>query len=247
MTQNVLIVGATSGIAEAVARRYAQRGARLFLAARNPDKLAAVAADLRARGAPTADVFVVDAGDAAQLTAMVDAAWQAMGSVQVALVAYGSLPDAPRTESDLDYMTQEFRLNAESILVCLAALAQRFQPQGAGVIAVIGSVAGDRGRASNYLYGAAKAAVHTFASGLRARLARSGVHVLTIKPGFVATQMTAHLKLPPALTADPATVATRIQQAIDRNRDVAYVPGFWWLIMTLIRLLPEPVFKRLKL
>ena len=247
MTQNVLIVGATSGIAEAVARRYAERGARLFLAARNPDKLATIAADLRARGATAADVLVVDATDSAQLTAMTDAAWHVMGSVHVALVAYGSLPDATRTETDTSYLTQEFRLNAESTLVCLTALAQRLQTQGTGVLAVIGSVAGDRGRASNYLYGAAKAAVHTFASGLRARLARSGVQVLTIKPGFVATQMTAHLKLPPALTADPASVAKRIQQAIDRKRDVVYVPGFWWLIMTIIRLLPEPIFKRLKM
>jgi len=247
MTENVLIVGATSGIAEAAARCYAERGARLFLAARNPTKLAAVAADLRARGAAAADVFIVEADDSTQLAAMQDAAWASLGSVQVALVAYGSLPDQARAETDMDYMTQQFRLNAESILICLAGLARRFEEQGAGVIAVIGSVAGDRGRPSNYLYGAAKAAVHAFTSGLRARLARRGVHVMTIKPGFVATQMTAHLRLPPALTADPATVATRIQQAIDRKIDVVYVPGFWRLIMCVIRLLPEPIFKRIKL
>lgn len=244
---NVLIVGATSGIAEAVARRYAQRGARLFLAARDVTKLEAVAADLRARGAAAVDTFVMDADDTAQLAAMQSAAWNALGEVQVALVAYGSLPDAARAANDSDYLVRQFRTNAESILVCLAGLAQRFQAQKSGVIAVIGSVAGDRGRASNYLYGAAKAAVHAFASGMRAQLQASGVHVLTIKPGFVATKMTAHLNLPARLTAEPAAVAKRIESAIDKRSDVIYVPGFWWLIMTIIRLLPEALFKRVKL
>jgi short-subunit dehydrogenase len=144
-------------------------------------------------------------------------------------------------------LIREFRLNAESVLVCLAGLAQRFQAQGAGVIAVIGSVAGDRGRASNYLYGAAKAAIHAFASGLRAQLYRQGVHVVTIKPGFVATQMTAHLHLPERLTAHPDAVAARIVAAVDRRRAVVYVPGFWRLIMLVVRMLPETIFMRLKL
>ncbi len=247
MTRNVLIVGATSGIAEAVARRYAQRGARLFLAARNPAKLAAVAADLRARGAAAVDIFVMDADDPAQLAAMQHAAWNALGVVHVALVAFGSLPDADRAAVESEYLIRQVRTNAESVLVCLAGLAPRFQSQKSGVIAVIGSVAGDRGRASNYLYGAAKAAVHAFASGLRAQLHPHGVRVLTIKPGFVATKMTAHLNLPPRLTADPAAVAKRIEAAIEKPRDVIYVPRFWWVIMTIIRLLPETLFKRVKL
>ena len=112
---------------------------------------------------------------------------------------------------------------------------------------MVGSVAGDRGRASNYLYGAAKAAIHAFASGLRAQLFHQGVNVMTIKPGFVATQMTAHLNLPARLLADPNVVATRIVVAVERRRSVVYVPGFWWLIMAIIRVLPEAVFNRLKL
>ena len=247
MNQNVLIVGATSGIAEAVARRYAERGARLFLVGRNSAKLEAVAADLRARGAGKVDTFLMDAEDVAQVAAMQDAAWTALGEIQVALVAYGSLPDAERAATDMAYLAREFRINAESTLICLAGLAQRFRAQRAGVIAVIGSVAGDRGRASNYFYGSAKAAVHAFASGLRAQLFADGVQVLTIKPGFVATRMTEHLKLPPRLTAQPAAVAARIETAIARRWDVVYVPGFWWLIMTIIRLLPEFIFKRVKL
>jgi decaprenylphospho-beta-D-erythro-pentofuranosid-2-ulose 2-reductase len=244
---NVLIIGATSGIAEAVARRYAQRGARLFLAARDATKLEAVAADLRARGAIAVDTFVMDADDTARVLAMQQSAWSALGVVDVALVAYGSLPDTKRAATDSDYLVRQFRTNAESVLACLAGLAERCQAQKRGVIAVIGSVAGDRGRASNYLYGAAKAAVHAFASGLRAHLHAQGVQVLTIKPGFVATKMTAHLNLPARLTSDPATVAKRIEAAIDARRDVIYVPGFWWMIMTIIRLLPESVFKRVKL
>jgi decaprenylphospho-beta-D-erythro-pentofuranosid-2-ulose 2-reductase len=174
-------------------------------------------------------------------------AWNTLGVVHIALVAYGSLPDSARAATDAEYLIREFRINAESVLVCLAGLARRFQSQGEGVIAVVGSVAGDRGRASNYLYGAAKAAIHAFASGLRAQLFRQGVNVMTIKPGFVATQMTAHLNLPARLIADPNVVAARIVGAVERRRSVVYVPGFWWLIMAIIRVLPEAVFKRLKL
>ncbi|HZO21736.1 MAG TPA: SDR family oxidoreductase [Steroidobacteraceae bacterium] len=247
MTQNVVIVGATSGIAQAVGRCYAARGSRLFLAARNPQRLEAVAADLRARGAGAVDIFIMDAEDAAQIQAMEQSAWAALGKVDVALIAYGSLPDQARAAVDSTYLVREWRVNAESVLLCLAGLAQRFQSQGGGIIAVVGSVAGDRGRPGNYLYGAAKSAVHAFSSGLRAQLWAQRVHVLTIKPGFVATSMTAHLNLPRLLTAEPAAVARRIVRAIDRRWDVCYVPGFWRLIMTVIRLLPETIFKRLKL
>jgi hypothetical protein len=246
MTHHVLVIGATSGIAEAVARLYAEQGARLFLAARNSTKLEAVAADLRVRGASAVDILVMDANDPVQVTAMQQAAWDAMSEVEIALIAHGSLPDPVRAATDTAYLIQEFRTNAESTIVCLAGLARRFQSQGKGVIAVIGSVAGDRGRASNYVYGAAKAAVHAFASGLRAQLFRQGVHVLTIKPGFVATQMTAHLSLPARLTADPDSVAARIKTAIEKRHNVVYTPGFWWLIVTIVRLLPETLFKRLK-
>ncbi len=247
MTQNVLVVGATSGIAQAVARRYAERGARLLLAARDAAKLDAVAADLRARGAGAAQVFVMDAQDPQQLEDMQQAAWTQLGSVDIALIAFGSLPDSERAAEDSGYLIREFRINAESVLVCLSGLARRFDSQGSGTIAVIGSVAGDRGRRANYLYGAAKAAIHTFASGLRAQLFRRNVHVLTIKPGFVATQMTAALNLPPLLTAEPDRVAAGIVAAIDKRRAVVYVPGFWRLIMLIIKLLPESIFKRLKL
>ena len=247
MNETILIVGATSGIAQAVARRYAGQQATLYLVARDADRLSAVAADLRARGAAATEVFVMDALDSDQWSVMLASAWKFLGQVNVALVAHGTLPDEARARSDAGYLAQQFRINAESVILCLAGLAERMRSQGSGVIAVVGSVAGDRGRASNYAYGAAKAAVHAYASGLRAHLFPSGVHLLTIKPGFVATRMTANLKLPARLTAQPDAVAARIERSIAARRDVAYTPGFWWLIMTVIRLLPEALFKRLKL
>jgi hypothetical protein len=189
----------------------------------------------------------MDANDTARLPLMQQSAWQALGQVELALVAHGTLPDAERARTDTAYLIQEFRTNAESVIACAAVLAESFRLQGSGVLAVIGSVAGDRGRASNYAYGAAKSAVHAFASGLRAQLFRHGVHVVTIKPGFVATQMTAQLQLPARLTAQPDAVAARIEAAIEHRRNVVYTPGFWWLVMAIIRLLPEALFKRLKL
>ena len=247
MNQNILIIGATSGIAEAVALRYAEQGARLFLVARNNNKLQAISTDLTARGAKDVQTFVVDANDSALIPQMVDAAWKAFGAIDVALVAHGTLPDQLRTETDILYAIAEFRTNAESVIACLVGLAQRFEPQGKGVIAVISSVAGDRGRASNCLYGAAKAAIDTYASGLRVRLYKSGVHVLAIKPGFVATSMTADLNLPERLTASPESVARDIQRAITKRKDVLYTPWFWNWIMLIIRWIPEVIFKGMKL
>lgn len=246
MNKNILIIGATSGIAEAVARRYAGQGVGLFLVARNNEKLQAIAADLSARGARSVQTFLMDANESKLIPQMVDAAWTAFDVIDVALIAHGTLPDQQRTEIDIPYAIDEFRTNAESVIACLAGLAGRFETQGKGVIAVIGSVAGDRGRASNYLYGAAKAAIDTYASGLRARLFKHGVHVLTIKPGFVATPMTAALDLPERLTVTPDKVAGDIQRAITNRRDVLYTPWFWYWIMLIIRWLPGAVFKRMK-
>jgi short-subunit dehydrogenase len=245
MNQNILIIGATSGIAEAVARLYAEQGAGLFLVARNKDKLQTVSSDLAARGAKDVQSFVMDANDSDLIPEMLDAAWQAFGIIDVAFIAHGTLPDQQLTETDIPYAITEFRTNAESAIACLVGLAQRFEPQGKGVIAVIGSVAGDRGRGSNYLYGAAKAAIDTYASGLRARLSKRGVHVLTIKPGFVATSMTVGLDLPEKLIATPGSVARDIHRAISKRKDVLYTPWFWNWIMLIIRWIPAIVFKRM--
>ncbi len=247
MNQNILIIGATSAIAEAVARRYAEQGACLFFVARNIDKLQVISSDLSARGAKEVRIFVMDANDSELLPIMLKEAWQAFGSIDVALIAHGTLPDQQRSELEIPYAISEFRTNGESAIMCIAAIAQRFESQNSGVIAVIGSVAGDRGRSSNYLYAAAKSAIETYASGLRAKLFKKGVHVLVIKPGFVATPMTADLNLPEKLTVTPDSVAKDIHRAIIKRKDVLYTPWFWNWIMLIIRWLPSSIFNRMKL
>jgi short-subunit dehydrogenase len=245
--KNILIMGASSGIAEAVARRYASQGAQMVLVARNQSKLDVIAADLTARGATAVHTRVWEGHDTSGVTGLADFAWQSLGTVDLALIAHGTLPDQDRAENDVTYAVEQFRTNGESAVACMLALAGHFGSQGHGVLAVIGSVAGDRGRGSNYVYGAAKAAVDAFASGLRVQLFKKGVHVLTIKPGFVATPMTAELDLPPALTATPDRVAANIEKAINNRRDVLYTPWFWAWIMRIIRFLPAAIFKRLSL
>jgi decaprenylphospho-beta-D-erythro-pentofuranosid-2-ulose 2-reductase len=247
MTQNILIIGATSGIAEAVARRYASQSAQLFLVGRNSDKLKVIAGDLLARGACNVETFVMDVNDYAKMPVMLESVWNNLGNIDVALIAHGTLPDQMRAQVDSEYAIAEFRNNAEGIIVCLTELATRFEAQGNGVIAVIGSVAGDRGRASNYVYGAAKAAVHAFASGLRVRLFKSGVHVLTIKPGFVDTPMTKDLALPQALVVTSDKVAVDIIKAITKKQNVLYTPWFWYWIMLIIRHIPIFIFKKTNL
>jgi short-subunit dehydrogenase len=142
---------------------------------------------------------------------------------------------------------REFNTNAVSIIALLTRFANIVEQQRRGTIAVISSVAGDRGRQSNYLYGSAKAALSTFCDGLRARLFKVGAHVVTIKPGFVATPMTAGLPLPGPLVATPEKVAGDIVRAIEKGKDVIYTPWFWWGIMLIIRSIPGRVFKRLSL
>lgn len=243
---NVLIIGATSAIAGACARRWALRGDRLFLVGRDSEKLAAQAADLRVRGAE-AEVFVMDANDLAAHPAMLIAAVAWLGSIDIALVAHGTLPDQRACEADPLLAVQELATNGGSVMALLTLLATRVELQRAGALAVITSVAGDRGRPSNYVYGSAKAAVSVFCEGLRARLFRSGVTVTDIRPGFVATPMTQGLALPARLVAMPDAVARRIVAGIDRGADVVYAPAFWWGIMWIIRHIPRAVFKRLSL
>lgn len=244
--QKVLIVGATSAIAEATARLYAARGSRLYLLARNADRLKDIAQDLQIRGANGVGYATLDVNDIEAHEAALAAAWHELNDVDVVLLAHGTLPDQTACESSVATALQEFATNAGSTIALLTPIANRMQAAAHGTIAVISSVAGDRGRASNYLYGAAKAAVSTFLSGLRQRLGKQGVNVLTIKPGFVDTPMTREFKKG-ALWAKPDSIAHGIVRAIDKRRAVAYLPWFWTVIMLIIRHIPETVFKRIKL
>jgi decaprenylphospho-beta-D-erythro-pentofuranosid-2-ulose 2-reductase len=244
--KRILIVGATSAIAEACARRWAKEPVSFALVGRNAAKLAQTAADLVVRGAQVHQE-VLDMNDTGRFAAVLDRCMEACGGFDVALIAHGTLPDQAACEADALLAGREFSVNATSTIVFLTELAGRMETAGSGVIAVISSVAGDRGRASNHLYGAAKAAVSAFCEGLRGRLWRHGVHVLTIKPGFVDTPMTRGLPLPRPLVASPERVAAAIADAVARRRDTLYTPWFWALIMFVIRSIPARIFKRLKL
>lgn len=242
--QKVLIIGATSAIAEAVARLYAARASTIFLVGRNANRLDPIAADLRVRGAHQVDAYALDVNDLAGHAAMLDAAWAASGGIDTVLIAHGTLPDQAACDQSVDLAMREFITNGTSTIALCTALAQRLA--AGSNLAVISSVAGDRGRASNYLYGSAKAAVTAFLSGQGQRLGKLGINVLTIKPGFVDTPMTQAFKKG-ALWASADKVAQGIVRASDRRRAVAYLPGFWWAIMMVIKNIPEFVFRRISL
>jgi len=244
--RKILIMGATSAIAEATAREFARRGDALMLVGRNAERLQAIAADLKLRGAALAEVRVLDAREVDAYPALLDDATRSLGGLDTALIAHGTLSDQAQCQLDAARMLEEFRINALSVMVLCTHLANRFEAQGQGTIAVISSVAGDRGRQSNYVYGSAKAAVTAFSSGLRQRLYPKGVRVVTIKPGFVDTPMTAAFKKGP-LWASPPAVGKTIAQAMIRGTPVVYTPWFWWGIMAIIKAIPEFVFRRLKL
>ncbi|MER2532911.1 MAG: SDR family oxidoreductase [Candidatus Competibacter sp.] len=244
--RKVLIVGATSAIAEAVARLLAAQGDLLYLVGRRAEALEAIAADLRVRGAARVQTEVMDANAIERHASLLDHADVALGGLDTVLIAHGTLSDQAACQQSVALTFQELHTNALSVIALLTLIANHFEAQRVGTIAVISSVAGDRGRQSNYVYGTAKAAVSTFLSGLRQRLYKSGVQVVTIKPGFVDTPMTRDFSKG-LLWAKPERVARDIVRAMENGKDVVYTPGFWWAIMQLIKSIPEFVFRRLSL
>jgi decaprenylphospho-beta-D-erythro-pentofuranosid-2-ulose 2-reductase len=244
--RRLIIFGATSAIAEATAREFAHRGDALFLVARSPERLQAIADDLKTRGASKVAVHCQDLRDSSANEAILSEATEALGGLDAALLAHGTLSDQKACENSTELLLDEFNTNALSAMTLCTQLALRFEAQKRGVIAVISSVAGDRGRRSNYAYGSAKAAVTAFTSGLRQRLRPFGVHVVTVKPGFVDTPMTAAFKKN-ALWASPASVGKAIARAMIAGTPVIYTPAFWRPIMWVIRSIPEFVFSRLQM
>jgi decaprenylphospho-beta-D-erythro-pentofuranosid-2-ulose 2-reductase len=242
--RRVLVIGAGSAIAEQTARLLAQRGDSLFLVGRTATVLESLRADLKVRGAGALGTRVMDANDFNAHEAMLEEAEQSLGGLDTVLIAHGTLSDQKKCETSVELTLQELSTNGLSVAALLTRIATRFEARKAGTIVVISSVAGDRGRQSNYVYGSAKALVTAFTSGLRQRLFKSGVDVITIKPGFVDTPMTAAFPKGP-LWAKSDQIAKQIVRAMDRGATVVYLPWFWRLIMFVIRSIPESVFRRL--
>jgi short-subunit dehydrogenase len=241
-----IVFGSTSGIAAATARILAARGADLFLVGRDPAKLEAVAADLRVRGRGAIHAEVADLNEAGGHEALVARGFAALGRVDGVLVAQGLLGDQRACERDPVQAAAIYATNLAGPALLAQRCANALVEQGGGVLVGLSSVAGDRGRQSNYFYGSAKAGFTAFLAGLRHRLHGSGVQVVTVLPGFVDTPMTAALPKN-ALFASPEAVAHGILAAVARRRRVAYLPGFWRLIMAIVRAVPEAIFLRTRL
>jgi len=246
MQKNILIIGATSAIAKATLRIYAEQNNNLYLVARNEEQLKIIAEDAKIRGANQVEMMACDLAELNTHQALIENVYACYPKLDIVLIAHGTLPNQQACQDDVEIALQEININALSTISLLTLLANRFESQKSGSIAVISSVAGDRGRQSNYVYGAAKGMVSTFLQGLRNRLNDSNVQVLDIKPGFVDTPMTAEFRKG-ALWAQPEQVAQNIIKAINSSRNTLYTPWFWWGIMFIIRNIPEFIFKKLKL
>jgi len=240
----VLVLGGRSEIGLAIAHRFAGHGHPILLAARAPDRLSDDAADLHLRHGVAVTLLDWDALDPVATEAMIAALDPLPG---IAVCAVGLLGDQVQAQTDGAAAAQVMRTNFEAPALALGWLANRFEARGSGVLVGISSVAGERGRADNYVYGAAKAGFTAFLSGLRNRLARRGVQVVTVLPGFVQTRMVAGRPLPARLTASPQEVAVAVERAVARGRDVVYVRPIWRIVMLVIRAIPERLFKRMKI
>ncbi|MEL7460211.1 MAG: SDR family NAD(P)-dependent oxidoreductase [Pseudomonadota bacterium] len=242
MSNTWIILGATSSMARAFARAVVDRGDGVVLCGRDMEDLNASASDAGARGAPVAEAIAFDARDTESFAPILTRAEALDGTVSVA-VFVGSMPPQEEIDADPGLIAGTIADSYGGPAAFLTAIAPTLEDKGGAVVGV-GSVAGDRGRIGNYVYGSAKAGFHTYLAGLRNRLGRKDVHVVTVKPGFVDTAMTWGLD-GMFLVASPEKVATDILRAVDKGRNVIYTPFFWWGIMTIIRHIPEPIFKKL--
>jgi short-subunit dehydrogenase len=244
--KRVVVLGATSAIAQAVLHLLASNGDQVLLVGRNPRRLQSIAADLRVRGASYVNSYSVDLADFHAHLSLLQFVRSEFADFDTVLLAYGTMQNQEGCRSSVQMSMAEWTTNFSSAAALLTLFADEFERRRTGTIAVVTSVAGDRGRGSNYVYGSAKGALSIFLQGLRNRLHKSNVRVITIKPGPVNTPMTAHLARS-ATFASPSRVARDIARALDRPRDVVYTPWYWRHIMAVVKAIPEGVFKRLPL
>lgn len=242
---NVLIIGSNSAIARATARLYAERHCKLFLIARDKSRLEQQRKDLELRGAAAVSCYDLDLLKHEEHGTAIAVARQTLGSIDIALISHGSLPDQEEAESDFDIARQALDINGLSVISLLTHLSTVLKEQGSGTLAVVTSVAGDRGRQTNFVYGAAKSMVSTYLQGLRGKLLGHGVHVVDIRPGLVDSPMTARFEKG-ALWSTPELVARKIVRSIDARRHTVYAPSYWRLIMAVVCSIPDVIFKRLK-
>ena len=242
--ESVLVLGARSDIGKAIAHKFASLGHPIQLAARNADNLKTYKADLELRYTVPVTLHNFD-------VLSTDEHFDFLNSLPalpgIAVCAVGLLGQQQINEQEVQTAINVMRSNYEGPASIFAELANRFIDRGSGTLVGISSVAGERGRMTNYVYGSAKAGFTAFLSGLRCRLAKQGVHVITVLPGFVETKMTEGMNLPVWLTASPSEVANAIERAVRKNQDVVYVRPVWRLIMTVIRSIPEQIFKRMSI
>lgn len=243
----IVVLGATSEIAQQTQRLLAAQQKEMLLVARSAERLRAVAADLRVRGARQAIEYTMDLADVAQHSQLISFVAEHFSDFDGVLLSYGSLLPQERCRHSVEMSLAEWTTNFTSAAALLTLFADILEQRGGGCIAVITSVAGDRGRSTNYVYGAAKAGMNVFLQGLRGRLHRSKVRVLTIKPGPVKTPMTSEM-VQGKIFAEPADVAKDICRALDSPRtQTLYTPARWRYIMAAINLVPETIFKRLSI
>lgn len=238
----IMIFGASSAVAEEIAKKYATNENELILIARNKEKLDIICSDLKIRGAKNTTPIVMDACD-----------FDKHGSLfsnynpDTFIVAHGELTIQSKAQKDIDYLRHQVDINLNSIISLVSHAANYFEQKATGTIAVIGSVAGDRGRLSNYVYGTAKGAIEIFLQGIRHRLATKNINVLCVKPGFIDSPMTSHIQPKGALWAKPSNIANDIVSAIKSKKQIIYTPGIWYWIMFIIRNIPNFIFHKTKL
>lgn len=246
MIKNIYVFGATSSIAEETLKNFAKDGANFYLVGRDSAKLEIVKNDLSSRGAGTISTEQCDALDWEKHRSTITNADKAIGQVDLVFIAHGTLPDNELVRNDQMEVIKEFNINCTSVISLCTVASNYFEEKGKGTIAVISSVAGERGRQSNFIYGAAKGGVSKYLEGLRNRLFEKGIKVITIKPGMVDSPMTKDMPKGP-LFAKSEDVGKVIYNGIKSGKDVMFVPGYWKLIMGIITTIPESIFKKLKL
>lgn len=247
--RRICLVGSTSGIARALARQLASRGAILHLGARDLEEAGRDARDLELRGGLPVGFSRFEALDLASHPVFLEEARRQLGGLDCVVVAFGILGDQERARRDFAYARHVMEMNYLAPASILSHAGAMLEDQGTGgMLVALGSVAGDRGRPSNYTYGSAKAGLHAYLQGLRGRLAPAGIRVLTVKPGPVDTPMTFGMGFPGGrLTARPEAVARDIVRAMERGNEVLYTPCHWSLIMGVLKAIPESIFKRMKI